>query len=327
MTTELANPRHPTLTIAREDAVKTLCARIDEGVKLRKSRIWTVGQLDKAREAKQEWTHVVTKFLTQLFARDDEAEQFNRWAGKILPEFANLGQFIDRFHDEMDQRLKNLVALLKRVEAQPSTARNQAEIQATQDAEKMVEAVSQDDNATPGTQPLEPAEEITVTEIAKNPATEKSPTAPHGTTRSGALILHLRDEAAEELIAKFLTTLGYELVVVGIDEVGTKALVQKLGGQRGLEFAILLTGQQQNPAATDKENTDQRSMSWDFELGYCAGRLGAGRVCVLHVGGLSVSYDQHGLLHIPVDPADGWQLHVARQLKRAGIQVDLNRLV
>ena len=36
--------------------------------------------------------------------------------------------------------------------------------------------------------------------------------------------------------------------------------------------------------------------------------------------------DTQGISHVAVDPHGGWQLHLARQMKRAGCDVDLNRL-
>ena len=63
-----------------------------------------------------------------------------------------------------------------------------------------------------------------------------------------------------------------------------------------------------------------------FKLGFCAGRLGIKRMCLMHSSGHGAGGDGHGLPHVPVDPSGGWQLHLARQMKRAGCDVDLNRL-
>ena len=41
----------------------------------------------------------------------------------------------------------------------------------------------------------------------------------------------------------------------------------------------------------------------------------------------SASGETHGIAHLPVDGSGGWQLHLARQMKRAGMDIDLNRLV
>jgi hypothetical protein len=317
MTMELAvTPERPTLTVSRDQAISALCVKINEGIRFRRIRVWSVGQLDRARELKQAWTLSVTKLLTQFFARETEADEFNRWTGKILPEFASLGQFVERYADEMDQRLKKLVMILKTIEEDPSDAAGQARAKVSDEAEKSVEAASHE------ALPL-PADPITPT-LAQTMIEPPESRPRSAAARSGALILLAGDEAVAESIGRFVTMLGYELLPVGVDEVGAKSLIQKLSNQQSLDFAFVLADRLMDNSAPDP--VARPSQRWEFELGYCVGRLGAGRVYVLHIGGLGAFYDDHGLLHIPLDPADGWQLHLARQLKRSGIDIDLNRL-
>src|SRR4051794_1054101 len=64
-----------------------------------------------------------------------------------------------------------------------------------------------------------------------------------------------------------------------------------------------------------------------FRLGCCCGRLGMRRAGVLVPEGIPQLPEEHGVMSLPMDAADGWQLQLARQLKRSGIEVDLNRLV
>jgi hypothetical protein len=49
------------------------------------------------------------------------------------------------------------------------------------------------------------------------------------------------------------------------------------------------------------------------------------RVCVLYPGAESFVTD-HGIQFLPLDPGTGWHLPLARALKRAGIEIDLNKL-
>ena len=64
-----------------------------------------------------------------------------------------------------------------------------------------------------------------------------------------------------------------------------------------------------------------------LELGYFWGRLGRGRVCVLHKGGVELPSDMQGLLYVPMNSPDEWQLLLAREMKQAGLPIDLNKLV
>jgi hypothetical protein len=63
-----------------------------------------------------------------------------------------------------------------------------------------------------------------------------------------------------------------------------------------------------------------------FEMGYCIGRLGLGRVCILRTTPAEPMTDNHGILNLPLDTGGGWRLHLARHLKKAGVRLDLNKL-
>ena len=62
-----------------------------------------------------------------------------------------------------------------------------------------------------------------------------------------------------------------------------------------------------------------------FQIGCAVGRLGTNRVCVLLAPG-AAPCPETGLAHVAIDPTGGWQLQLARQLKQAGMDVDMNKL-
>ena len=51
------------------------------------------------------------------------------------------------------------------------------------------------------------------------------------------------------------------------------------------------------------------------------------RVCALHKGEVEIPSDYSGVLWIRMDREGAWQLKLAREIKAAGIEVDLNKLV
>lgn len=61
-----------------------------------------------------------------------------------------------------------------------------------------------------------------------------------------------------------------------------------------------------------------------FELGFFFGRLGRNRVCALYSEGVELPSDIHGILYVSLDPSGAWKLHLAREMKLAGVPVDLN---
>jgi predicted nucleotide-binding protein len=64
-----------------------------------------------------------------------------------------------------------------------------------------------------------------------------------------------------------------------------------------------------------------------FELGFFIGKLGRDRVCALHKGEVEIPSDFSGVLWIRMDAASAWQFKLAREIKAARFDIDLNKLV
>jgi predicted nucleotide-binding protein len=148
-----------------------------------------------------------------------------------------------------------------------------------------------------------------------------------GGARSGLLVVHQRDEMIEKAVTTFGTKLGLEMTIVYEPE-GSKALLDKLAHQPGVTFVTILASNDYIGSAR-RGNDEQFAVTSSraiFELGFCVGRLGAEKVMVLHTSGMGLFEDEFGILYIQIDQSDGWQLQLARHWKRAGVEVDLNKL-
>ena len=55
------------------------------------------------------------------------------------------------------------------------------------------------------------------------------------------------------------------------------------------------------------------------------GKLGRKRVCALHQPGVEIPSDYSGVLFVLLDETGGWRLTLARELKGAGLQIDMNK--
>jgi predicted nucleotide-binding protein len=64
-----------------------------------------------------------------------------------------------------------------------------------------------------------------------------------------------------------------------------------------------------------------------LELGYFVGALKRSRVCALKKGSIDLPSDIFGVLWKEIDPANGWMLELAKELKHAGLPVDLTKLL
>jgi len=147
-------------------------------------------------------------------------------------------------------------------------------------------------------------------------------------SRVGVLIVHEHDEDVERALSQFVRRLGFELLLINESTEGIKASIERLGPQTQIGFAMLLASAEDiaGAQALDQPLSPAARRS-AFDMGYCCGRLGPDRVCVLHISSAGLFHDENGVNYIPIDAAEGWQIQLAKQLKRSGLDVDLNKVV
>src|SRR5437660_6951029 len=109
---------------------------------------------------------------------------------------------------------------------------------------------------------------------------------------------------------------------------GFKASIDRLGQQTLVGFAMLLVSAEDiaEAQALDQPLSPAARRS-AFDMGYCCGKLGPDRVCVLHLSSAGLFHDENGVNYIPIDAAEGWQIQLAKQLRRSGLDVDLNKVL
>ena len=113
----------------------------------------------------------------------------------------------------------------------------------------------------------------------------------------------------------FPTELNVIVRVMDRRDPGESSMIDQLNSQSGSRFVLMLVDAHQHGNADDL-----------FDLGCCVGRMGPDRVFALHKGG-DGSTDRFGIAHVVIDDTEGWQLTLARLLRKAGVSVDLNKLV
>lgn len=79
--------------------------------------------------------------------------------------------------------------------------------------------------------------------------------------------------------------------------------------------------------ATDSDFRPRARQNVVFEMGFFAGVLGRARVCALYENGVELPSDLAGLAYVPIDPGGAWKFHLARELKAANMDVDMNKVI
>jgi predicted nucleotide-binding protein len=147
-------------------------------------------------------------------------------------------------------------------------------------------------------------------------------------SRVGVLIIHERDEDVEKALASFIRRLGFELLLINDNTEGIKSAIERIGQQTQIGFAMLLASAEDIAGAQALDQPLSPAARRNaFDMGFCCGKLGPDRVCVLHMSSAGLFHDENGVNYIPIDAAEGWQIQLAKQLRRSGLDVDLNKVL
>jgi predicted nucleotide-binding protein len=139
-------------------------------------------------------------------------------------------------------------------------------------------------------------------------------------------LVHGRNEAAKESTARFLEKLGITAVILHEQPNLGKTLIEKLEHYGGVPFAVVLLTPDDEGRAKDGDTLNPRArQNVVLELGYFVGHLGRKRVCALYRGGVELPSDYDGVAWINMD--GDWRLFLARELRAAGFDVDMNKVV
>ncbi len=142
-------------------------------------------------------------------------------------------------------------------------------------------------------------------------------------------IVHGHDDALRETVARFIESLGLNPVILHEKPNAGRTVIEKLEGHSDVGFAvILLTADDVGAPREDQQNLKGRArQNVILELGYFFGKLGRGRVCALHRDNVEIPSDIHGVLYILADEHGAWKLKLAKEIKQAGINIDLNNAI
>lgn len=146
---------------------------------------------------------------------------------------------------------------------------------------------------------------------------------------SRVFIVHGHDEAARETTARFLERLGLEPVILHEQASGGRTIIEKLEHYSDVGYAVILLtpDDEGRKKSLDEPYRDRARQNVILELGYFTGKLGRNRVCALHRGSVEIPTDYLGVLYVPLDEGGGWQLRLAKELKAAGFDIDMNKAI
>lgn len=166
---------------------------------------------------------------------------------------------------------------------------------------------------------LESAMETTGAATATSPADHLS---------KRIFLVHGHNEAAIHETARFLERLDLQVIILREQPNAGRTIIEKFVDYSDVAFAVvLLTGDDHGGPVGTTEQKFRARQNVILELGFFLGKLGRKRVCALYQEGVEIPSDYSGVLFVALDSAAAWRLTLARELKAAGLEIDMNKAV
>lgn len=142
-------------------------------------------------------------------------------------------------------------------------------------------------------------------------------------------IVHGRNEAAREKAARLLEKLGLEPIILHEQPNRGRTIIEKFSDHSDVAYAVVLcTGDDIGGLTNEGPEKQKRRARQNviFELGFFIGKLGRDRVCALYEKGVEIPSDYQGVVFILLDDAGAWKLSLGKEIKAAGLVIDMNKL-
>lgn len=142
-------------------------------------------------------------------------------------------------------------------------------------------------------------------------------------------LVHGHDETAKQTVARFLEKFGLTVKILHELPSRGRTIIEKFEDYSDADFAVVLLTADDvgGKSSADRDLKPRARQNVILELGYFWGALGRERVCALKVEGVEVPSDFSGVLYVPFDSSEIWKLQLAKEIKAANIQIDLNLAV
>lgn len=141
-------------------------------------------------------------------------------------------------------------------------------------------------------------------------------------------IVHGHNNEVKINVARTLEKLGLNPIILHEQANAGKTIIEKFEEHSNVGFAIILLTDDDLGKAKKDENLNHRArQNVILEMGYFIGKLGRDRVCPLYTNGVELPSDLYGLLYTEIDSAENWKIKMAKELKVAGYEIDINKII
>ena len=142
-------------------------------------------------------------------------------------------------------------------------------------------------------------------------------------------VIHGKDDGLKATVARFLEKLSLYPVILHEQPNRGRTIIEKFEDYGRPSFAVaILTPDDIGGLATNQPNYRPRArQNVVFEFGYFIGRIGRERVCAITKGDVEIPSDCDGVVYIPMDGVESWEVSLLRELRAAGLKIDANQIL
>jgi predicted nucleotide-binding protein len=140
-------------------------------------------------------------------------------------------------------------------------------------------------------------------------------------------VVHGRDLDRPQVIARLIEKLGFRAVLLADQPNAGRTIIEKFEDHsEDVAYAIVLMTPDDVGGIRGDRAQPRARQNVILELGFFIGMLKRKHVLALVVGDIETPSDIDGVLYVRWDGAGAWKDRVAREMKAAGLPVDLNKL-
>lgn len=295
----------------------TLAQLVDEsvGIELYSDK-YEIGSGSKANRMRAIWdleaNQLVAKLISDIIEDDDDKK------------------LLDPPHKERNQELKNHCLLIaKRLESSNGT-KVQAPISRPTAVSNFPPVQQPYATSTPVNRPSTGGVVTPVQQPITQPTLKKTPTYSNlAISKNKVFIVHGHDELAKEKLARFVSQVGLEPIILHEQASSSKTIIEKIEKYAcEVCFAIVLyTPCDQGAKLGLAEQLPRARQNVVFEHGYFIAKLGRENVTAIVKGSVEKPNDISGVVYEVLDDGGAWKFKLAKEMKASGCEIDMNKII
>ena len=302
------------LKISKDQALRVTQELLLKGRQINALYISTREQLYLAETRKRAWVAFASELFNNVVAGSDVLNYLGSISLSVPQETESIETLAEQFHTELNQRLERLRMVRQKIENGSDLVGENAAADALMARVAPIPAPEAVPPAAPA-RALEPTPKPHPRSHAPTPATLSKTKI--------VLVLCSRNGTARQALCRFASQMNIEFEIIDFNPEQPATIAEQLYHHRDAKFAIIYWGE---PAGRELPGSAHPERYVGFALGFVLGRLGRGRVFIMGSTATPPLPGFTRVLSAQLDSSGGWQIQLARRMKSAGVDVDLNKL-